>query len=213
MIVMLGSLKGGVGKTTIATNLAALLAGMGVEFALVDADRQRSAAKWAERRGEVANPVLCPEKLGQGLFQFLQTLHQRAQVVLVDAAGRDSVEMRQAMLAADVMLVPLAPSQLDIETLDELQETIRLAKVLNPGLAVRVVVNQAETGRGRDELMDAKETLMDYPEMQLLDTVLCRRKVYRQAVRAGYGVVESDNSQAKAEIQLLAGEIFGELTA
>ena len=210
MNVLLGGLKGGCGKTSLATNLAAYLAGRGADFALVDADRQRSAAKWAERRSGVVNPIFCPEKVGQGLYQFLVELEHRTPIVIVDAGGRDSVELRQALLAADVLYTPLTPSQLDIETLDELRETVRLAKAMNPVLDARVVLSMVELGRGKDELTDARETLADYADdMTLSGSIVCRRKVYRQAVREGFGVVESDNKLARLEIEALAQEIFG----
>ena len=210
MNILIGGLKGGCGKTTLATNLAAYLAGRGADFALVDADRQRSAAKWAERRSAVANPIFCPEKVGLGLYQFLVELEHRTPIVIVDAGGRDSVELRQALLAADVLYTPLTPSQLDIETLDELRETVCLAKAMNPALGVRVVLSMVELGRGRDELSDARETLADYADdMALSGAIVCRRKVYRQAAREGFGVVESDNKLARLEIEALAQEILG----
>lgn len=216
MILLIGGIKGGVGKTTIATNLAVWLSGRGVDFALIDADHQRSSAKWAERRADSpAQTVFCPEKLGQGLYPFLVDIESRVGTVIVDAGGRDSVELRQALLAADVLYSPLAPSQLDIETLDELVETVRIAQAMNPALATRLLLSQVETSRGVDELRDARETLAEiageHPVLGMSEIIVPRRKVYRQAIREGLGVLEMNNPLARAEIEALAQEIFGDV--
>jgi chromosome partitioning protein len=58
------------------------------------------------------------------------------------------------------------------------------------------------------EVEDARELLSQFDQLELADTVIRDRKVYRDALLAGQGVVELGNSQARAEIQLLAQEFF-----
>ncbi len=129
-------------------------------------------------------------------------------VVLVDAAGRDSRELRTGMTAADMPLVPFRPSQPDLDTLPNLQEIITQAKDLNPDLVVYGLLTMAPTNPVVHEAEEAREYLQDYPEIKPLETVIRDRKVYRDAMSEGMGVVEMDNHKAADEVQALMKEIF-----
>lgn len=209
MIILLGSQKGGCGKSTTAVNLCAELARTGADVVLVDADRQSTAARWAEDRlGQSVAPVHCVQKY-DNVRETLLDLDQRYGVVVVDAAGRDSRELRTAMTAADVLLVPFRPSQPDLDTLPALQEVITGARDLNPKLQVYGVLTMAPTNPVVNEADEARAYLADFPEIKALQSVIRDRKVYRDAMSEGLGVVEMDNGKAKAEIQLLTQEIMG----
>jgi chromosome partitioning protein len=106
------------------------------------------------------------------------------------------------------MLTPVRASQADLETLPKVNELIGLAKAFNPALQAYAVLSMAPTNPVIREVDDARELLADFDQLQLADTVIRDRKVYRDALLAGRGVVELDNGQAKAEIQLLAQEFF-----
>lgn len=214
MIVLVGGVKGGSGRSTTATNLAVWLAHEGHKFALLDTDKQRSASKWASRRDErrATNAqlpmVFCPEKRGDGVAQFARDLEEQFGIVIIDGGGRDSAELRASMSVADKMIVPMAPSQLDLETLEDLAPVLDQARGFNPSLVPLLVITKAERGRARDELLEAREALADYPGFELSKNVLSYYKVYRTAIAEGVGVVEEKNMKAKAELQLLAQEIF-----
>jgi chromosome partitioning protein len=87
---------------------------------------------------------------------------------------------------------------------------IELAKAMNSTLEVMAIIARAPTNPSITEVSEARELLADYPEIGLARSIVRDRKVYRDALLEGRGVVEMDNSKAKAEIQLLANEIFGE---
>jgi chromosome partitioning protein len=209
MIILIGSQKGGCGKSTTAVNVCAELAGQGHDVVLVDADRQCTSANWAMDRAE--NPALakvhCVQKY-ENIRETLLDLNQRYGFVVVDAAGRDSRELRTGMTAAHILVVPFRPSQPDLDTLPKMQEIIVQAKDLNPGLQVYGLLTMAPTNPSIREESDARECLGDYPVIRLLTTIIHDRKCYRDAMSDGLGVVEMDNGKAKEEIKQLVAEIL-----
>lgn len=210
MIVLVGSQKGGPGKTTVAVNLAVQYARQGKDVCLVDADPQRSAARWhADREEQAHQPAIaCVEKIGS-IHQTLQDLATRYDVVIVDVAGKDSKEMRTGMTAADQLVVVVRPSQFDLDTLGHMSEVIEQAKDYNPTLDVRGLITQAPANPSVTERTDAGEYLADFPAIRPLETVIYERKAYRDVVGEGLGVVEWNNPKAKAEIEELAAELMG----
>ena len=209
MIILIGSQKGGCGKSTTAVNISAVLAGRGHDVVLVDADRQCTAANWAMDRDENEKlaKVHCVQKY-ENIRETLLDLDKRYEYVIVDAAGRDSRELRTGMTAAHILVVPFRPSQPDLDTLPNMQEIIVQAKDLNPGLKVCGLITMAPTNPAIHEEADARECLNDYPEIKLLTTMIRDRKVYRDAMSDGLGVVEMNNDKAKDEIVNLVGEIL-----
>lgn len=209
MIVLVGAEKGGVGKSTIASNLAIHLVHHGVDVALLDTDGQATCARFVERRDEagIRPSVPCVQRTGD-VASTLRDLSRRYQVIVVDAGGRDSREMRSAMAVANLMLVPTRASQADLETLPKVNELIGLARGLNPELKASAVLSMAPSNPVIREVEDARELLTQFEQLALADTVIRDRKVYRDALLSGHGVVELENLQARAEIQLLAQEFF-----
>ncbi|MDN7182387.1 AAA family ATPase [Caballeronia sp. SEWSISQ10-4 2] len=209
MILLIAAEKGGVGKSTLATNLAVHLAHQGVDIVLLDTDGQATAARFVERRDEVGitPAVPCVQRSGE-IASTLRDLARRYQVVVVDAGGRDSREMRSAMAVANLLLVPTKASQADLETFSKVNELIGLARGLNPKLKAVAVLSIAPSNPLIREVEDARNLLAQFDHLELADTIIRDRKVYRDALLAGKGVTELDNSQARAEIQLLAQEFF-----
>lgn len=208
-ILLTAGQKGGTGKSTTATNLAVVLVQAGEEVVLVDGDvKQGTASRWVERRNDAGGSRLihCVAKSGD-LYHTINDLAQRYQNVIVDTAGSDSKEMRSAMAAAHVLLIPLRASQPDLETMMHINETIGLAKGLNPRLQAHAVLSMAPTNPYVDEVREARAFLADFDEVTLCDSIIRDRKIYRDAMLAGAGVVEMRNSKASAEMQLLAQEL------
>lgn len=209
MIILIGSQKGGCGKSTTAVNICAELAEKRHDVVLVDADRQSTAANWAMDRAENESltKVHCVQKY-ENIRETLIDLDKRYEYVIVDAAGRDSRELRTGMTAAHILIVPFRPSQPDLDTLPNMQEIIIQAKDLNPNLIVFGLITMAPTNPIIHEEADARECLNDYPEIKLLSTMIRDRKVYRDAMSDGLGVVEMDNLKAKTEIKKLIEEVL-----
>ncbi len=209
MILLCGGEKGGCGKSTLATNLAVHLAAEGADVVLVDTDSQPTSARFIERRnGAGYTPAVhCVQRTGD-VSAALRDLAKRYQIVVVDAGGRDSKELRTAAAVASLLLTPIKASQADLETLPKVNELVGLARGFNPDLEAFAVLCMAPSNPAIREVAEAQELLAEFDQIKLAKTVIRDRKVYRDALLAGRGVVEMDNGQAKAEIQLLAQEFF-----
>ena len=213
MILLVGGEKGGTGKTTVATNLAALRALAGFDVLLVDTDPQGSASYWAATRDEasVRPRVASIQKFGKGLVGELHDLDDRYQDLIIDAGGRDSVELRGAMVAAEKVIIPLQASQFDVWTLERMAELVDQAEGLNPQLEAFVVINRASSNPVVGETNDARAYLEDFNRIALLSTVVRDRIAYRRAAAEGMAVNEMPKRDGKAvaEMQLLYAEVFG----
>lgn len=214
MSMAIGSEKGGTGKSTTATNLAAFLANSGEDVMLVDADPQATSSNWVERRnqkiaeGAQIGKVHCSQKTGNVRDAILDAA-SRYRYVIVDVGGRDSKELRFALAAVDKIYVPFAASQADLETLDHMNEIISAAREpFNPELQAYGLLTMTPHDPSPREVQDAKEFLTDFDQIKLADTTIGYRKIYKQALLEGLGVVEMGNAKARAEIQLLAYEVF-----
>jgi chromosome partitioning protein len=211
MIVLFGGEKGGTGKSTLATNLAVWLAKQGRDTIIIDTDRQMTASNWVDRRNanEALVKVHCAEKHGN-VFHAVRDISKRYDEVIIDAGGRDSEELRTALVAAHVVYVPLRASQPDLETSVHMNELVTLARGMNPSLDARLIISMAPTNPVINEAKQAQELLRELPVFNLSDTIIRERKVYRDAISDGLGIVEMNNPKAIAEIEALANEIYGE---
>ena len=210
MIILFGSQKGGVGKSTIATNVAVELARRGNDVILMDCDPQKTAANWGQRRIDTGMepPVHIVEKTGNVRATALD-LNERYNYVIMDAGGHDNQALRTALTAADIVYTPTRPSQADLETMSFMSELIQTARDFNPDLAARSIISLAPTNPMINEAKEAQEFMGEYLDDMPLSKIFIRdRKAYREAMLLGCGVVESDNTKAKAEIQLLVQEIL-----
>ncbi len=211
MILLLGGEKGGTGKSTVATNLAVWLAKQGKDVILLDTDRQRTSSHFVDRRNSAGNGELpkihCAEKYGN-VFDTVKDLSGRYEEVIIDAGGRDSEELRTALVAAHVLYVPLKASQPDLETSVHMNELVKLARGMNQELQSKLVISMGPTHPAVHEDQEATEILSELPEFEMSGVVVRERKVYRDAMVEGRGVIEMGNGKAIDEIEALAREIF-----
>lgn len=139
--VVVASSKGGVGKTTIATHLAAQAALAGQRTVLVDADPQGSSTRWCERRADLESAVL---PLSGKRKDWPKHVPDDSQWVVIDApAGAMAEDLERFLQQADSVVVPVQPSALDIEaTVPFLNGLAKLPRVRKGSLRVGLVANK-----------------------------------------------------------------------
>lgn len=211
-IFVIGSIKGGVGKSTVCYNLAAFLTNKGYDVIMVDSDKQRSLSQAADIRnaGEFQPPLHSVEQLGR-TTATIKELARRYDIVLVDCAGHDSIELRSALLVADMLISPLAPTQFDLLSADQLYQTILDSKVINPDLKSYILLNKTSSNPKSSEVEDAVEYMKDFPELPVLKSRISTRKIFADSIKLGIGVTEMNqtslNTSAKKAFNDTANEI------
>lgn len=212
MVVLIGGEKGGTGKTTLATNLAALRSNEGRDVLLVDTDKQGSASDWAAVREEVEGVprISCVQVFGKQVTNQVQDLDARYDDLIVDAGGRDSVELRSAMVVTDRFYVPLQASQFDVWTIERMEELVEQAQAINPSLQARVFINRASPHPQVREAEEAEEILDEFEHLIFSKVVIHDRIAFRRAASGGIAVTETDAPDPKAcrEVQDLYDAIF-----
>ena len=194
IVLTVAQQKGGAGKTTLAAQLAAALAA-DRRVALLDIDPQRSLARWHARRNTEARAaaagVTFADTSGWKLAAEIERLRRDHEVVLIDSPPHAETEARLALRAADLVLVPMQPSPLDLwatgPTLDLARAERREAKV---------VLNRAPA-RGR--LLEATKAELTRAGVEALPASLGNRSAYAMAMAAGLGVTESAPRSLAAE--------------
>ncbi|HEX7817389.1 ParA family protein [Dyella sp.] len=199
--------KGGVGKSTIAVHLAAMLAAQAPTL-MIDGDPQGSAVSWAAWRRDASrspNPTTTV-LTGKAVYDEGRHLTPNFSHTVVDAGGRDSASLRGALLLADLAVVPVGASNLDAAAMTDLLEIASLAQDYNRDLRIRVLLMRIDP-RTRDtgEMLEyLRENKLD-----VFDARICERVAYRRAIGEGATVAEIGRDPlAIKEMQ----ELFEEIT-
>jgi chromosome partitioning protein len=204
MIITVCGEKGGTGKTTIATNLAAMRAASGRDVLLIDTDPQGSASAWALTRGEanIEPRVATIQKFGKGLREEVADLSRRYQDIFIDAGGR-------ALSKSDVAVLPLQASAFDVWTLPRMGELIQTVESMNEKLRVLAVFTRALNHASNTDVGDAREMLKDFPMLPQSVAVIRDRIAFKRAGGMGLSVVEQNiDDKAIFEISQLYKEVF-----
>lgn len=213
MIITIGGIKGGSGKTTIATNLAIMRANAGRDVLLIDADDQETATDFTALRSEkrdggagytgikLTGPAVRTETL---------KLKEKYQDIIIDTGGRDTTSQRAALAVSDVLLVPFVPRSFDVWTIEKVAELVEEMTAANPALQAYTFINRADP-RGSDN-DDAAGVLNDSPTLLLLDAAIGQRKAFGNAAAEGLAVSElrPTDPKAIAEINSLYRLVFDE---
>ena len=213
MIIAIGNTKGGVGKTTLAVQLAIIRATAGREVWLIDGDRQGTAAAAIAARSEAGKlpGIACAQYPdGPNLRAQVQQQRDKWDDIIIDVGGRDSTALRAALILADTLLVPFAPRSYDVWALDDMAALIDEARSVRDGLRAVAVMNQADPGDHSTDNAEAAAAVKDVPQFIYLPIPIRRRKAFSNAGGAGLAVSELTprDPKAVAEISALANAVF-----
>jgi chromosome partitioning protein len=211
LVLCVASLKGGVGKSTIAANLAAALHRAGHRTLGVDADSQGTLRMWqaVAARAELDGPPVVALE-GPALRRDLPKVAEGFAAVVIDAPPRLGLEAKAAMLAADLVLMPCAPGVADVWALRQTLDAFGEAQALRPELRGVVVLNKAT----RSGLTRMTSKALEGSGVRLLEVTIGDRVAFGEAMAAGMGVVDyAPSSDAAREARRLAKAVLLELGA
>ena len=182
--ILVTNAKGGCGKSTIATSLAAYFASEGYSTALADFDPQASALSWLEQRPADYAPIAAV----RGFETGLRTVPRNAEYVVIDSpAGAYGSHLTELVRKAETIIVPVLPSPIDIRAAERfVEELLNIDKLADKKAKAALVANRV------------RENTLIYEE---LDAVLSRLKMpyvaslreaqnYNRAYQRGLGVHE-----------------------
>jgi chromosome partitioning protein len=204
MIIAILNQKGGVGKTTLSIHIAAALAKEKKRVMLIDADPQGSALDWAASREEKAlfTVVGLPKA---NLHKEIPDIAKDYNAIVIDGPPRVYDVARSAMLASDVVLIPIQPSPYDVWAAKEIVDLINEATIFKENLKSAFIINRkiVKTAIGRD----VKQSLVDY-KIPIFESTICQRIGFAESAAQGKTVLETEpKSLASQEILALAKEL------
>jgi len=211
MIISISSLKGGVGKSTIAQNLAVCFAHQGYTVCIADADTNQSCLRWSSTRKTTLPPIPVsglPD--GKILASNVRILEETFEIVIIDGTPNLSPIASKIIILADVLLIPILPGAMDIWATEKFLERYNDAVMLKEAnIPAFFLLNQFN-----ERITINKETkeILEESELRLLKSKLGNRVAYKEANLNGCGVYEYDHKKSKQEIVTLANEVESIMT-
>lgn len=201
-IIAVAQQKGGAGKTTLAAQLAVAWAAHR-NVALMDIDPQSGLTAWHRLRSENGRDVSAihlSDVSGWRVGTELDRLRNDYDIVLIDCPPHAETETKNAMRAADLVVIPVQPSPMDVWATTP---TASFAK--DQGTDVRLVLNRVPP---RSRLVEAVQGMLRNDDLTLTQNALGNRVAFAASMMEGLGVTESEpSSQAADEIRALAKEL------
>lgn len=214
MILVCGGIKGGVGKSTVATTLTVIRANAGQDVLLIDADDQQTTTDFTLIRNGTLSELggagyTSVQLKGSAVRTDTRRLADKYDDVVIDVGGRDTAGQRAALSIATIYLVPFLPASFDVWTLEKVGELIEEAMAFNTELKAYCFLNRADP-RGNDNA-EAAAIASEIPQLTYLNTPWGNRKAFRSAAAQGLAVTELNQKDGKAisEVMRLYQYLFG----
>jgi chromosome partitioning protein len=209
MILAVGNVKGGVGKTTLAINLTIALARAERDVLLIDGDEQRTALAFTDlrtnnREGPPGYTAVALQ--GANLRTQARQLARKYSDIVIDVGGRDTGSLRSALTVADVVLIPVKPRSFDLWGVDQTIELVREAREVNEQLRAICLLNEADA-QGKDN-QEASDSLRDIEGLEIAPVLIGRRKAFPNAASGGLSVLEWHDAKAIDEFGALVSHLY-----
>jgi chromosome partitioning protein len=200
-VVLFGAKKGGVGKSTLAVQTAALRLEKEPRkrLLLIDTDSQGSTATWArDRQNSTDKPIDCIQCLGEDIFDNVEYALNEYDNIIIDSGGRDTTELRISMLLADLMVVPLKAGGWDLDTLQDVNNLIGKAKQKsNVDLKSFAVINDYTNHYQITRDRGAIDNVSRFKHLNAVEHVIHSRVSFQRSVEKGLGVNELRNDKGR----------------
>ncbi|NBE07980.1 ParA family partition ATPase [Paragemmobacter ruber] len=200
-VVTVAQQKGGAGKTTLAVNLAVAWLGRGRRVALLDTDPQGSLGRWflARREAVGVEGLEFSTASAWGVSYECEKLRKSADVVIVDTPPKVDADLRPALREADLVLIPVAASHVDLWAVDGVLDLIA-----REGRAALVVLNRGKAGsRLAEEVAQAAGG-----KARVAAARLAHRVAYAETLGQGRAAVDVGRGPARDEVVALAEEVW-----
>lgn len=206
MIISVTSLKGGVGKSTVSQNLAVCFAHAGYKVCIIDVDTNQSAIRWSGLRPEDMPPIpVFGQPDGIELSKNTKHLSKDYEIIIIDGTPSLNKVTSKIIMLADLLLIPILPSGLDMWATELFLERYQDAEAeREKKLPAYFLLNQFQPNTN---LSKEVKDVLEESEIPVLKSTLKNRTVYREAVIKGLGVIEYKDKKAQSELVDLFNEI------
>jgi chromosome partitioning protein len=206
MIIGVSNLKGGVGKTTIAQNLAVCFAHMGFKTCIVDTDTNSNSLSWsAAREEDLPSITVVGSTEPKAIGKMVREMHKDYEIIVIDGTPSLSEMTTRIILASDMLLIPLLPSAHDLRAMSLFFERYEQAKELKEDIPAFFILNQYAANINVHRGMKDAAGNFGLP---IFETTINKRASYVETALDGRGVYESSDQKAKEEVINLTTEVL-----